>query len=108
VVAIAEADVAHCFTSAKEYIGALASVSQDPPKEWDRPRTKKLVQVANVISLSYAGSVGEIGFVNFSLHDLAMVRRGVLNEFYGRRSLITRSSLELHKQFIGNLYKGME
>lgn len=108
VIAMAALDLQQAYVHSKEYISALNTVSQEPPKEWDRPRTKLPVYVSNVIQCSFSGAVGEIGFSNYTIHDLAMVRKGTLNELYSRRNLVVRSSIELHRQLVGNLFKGME
>jgi hypothetical protein len=109
VVAMAESDILNCYQSSKTYIAALGSVSQEPPKDWNKPVTNKAVFTANILNLSKAGTTGEIYFSNYLIHEFANNQKSLQPEpLIIKHLLLFRSDLEFHKQFIGNLFDAIE
>jgi hypothetical protein len=110
VVAMGIQDVQNCFVNSKDYVVALGNVSFDSPEEWARPVVNKEVLIANIAMFSNAGAIAELHFHNFLLHDFAMVSRGLRNknDIMARTLLIVRSSIEVHKQLLGNLFRGLD
>jgi hypothetical protein len=67
------------------------------------------VLTANILNLSHAGSVAEVHFSNFLIHDYANFSRGLkrAGELTTKNLLIARSDIALHKQFLGHLFNGL-
>lgn len=107
VIAMVQADISHCFKISADYIQRLGSVSQEPPKQWDYPRTRQQTVVANMLNFAHAGNVAELSFSNYIIHDLALARNGQSNDLVSGRILVARSNLEIHKQLIGHLFHGL-
>jgi hypothetical protein len=97
-------DVQNCFRISKDYISTVGTVSMEALKDWPRPRSGKPVVVANMLNLANAGQIGELVFSDYTIHDLAQASRAVLTEIPTAKVLVARSSMNLHRQFLGHYF----
>jgi len=108
IVCMARPDLKRTFEFSKSYLQLLGSVSQEPSKPWEYPRSKHPILMANMLNLSHSDDIGELVFSNYIINELAQARNDFsVTGVQAGRVVTARCSLDLLKQILGHLFDGL-